>query len=73
MLNNRDPVANIAAHRPPASEAYWRHHKERWTMTEVYCRTCEEFTPLAVEDMQNRRTKRLWQGRSCVPSVTQSL
>ena len=31
-------------------------------MTEVYCRTCEEFTPLALEDMQKQANKEIVTG-----------
>ena len=31
-------------------------------MTEVYCRTCEEFTPLALEDMQTQPNKEIVTG-----------
>jgi hypothetical protein len=36
-------------------------------MTEVYCRTCEEFTPLAVEDMQQQPHKDIVAGSLVCP------
>ena len=36
-------------------------------MTEVYCRTCEEFTPLALEDMQQQPNKEIVAGSLVCP------
>jgi len=36
-------------------------------MSEVYCRTCEEFTPLAVEDMRNQSDKKMVAGSIVCP------
>ncbi len=36
-------------------------------MTEVYCRNCEEFTPLAVEDMQKQADKEIVAGSLVCP------
>jgi hypothetical protein len=36
-------------------------------MTEVYCRTCEEFTPLALEDMQKQPNKEIVAGSLVCP------
>ncbi len=36
-------------------------------MTEVYCRTCEEFTLLAVEDMQKQPNKEIVAGSLVCP------
>ena len=38
-------------------------------MTEVYCRTCEEFTPLAVEDMQKQVDKDIVAGSHRMSTV----
>ena len=42
-------------------------------MTEVYCRTCEEFTPLAVEDMQKQVDKEIVAGSIVCPQCNSIL
>ena len=42
-------------------------------MTEVYCRTCEEFTPLALEDMQKQPNKEIVTGSLVCPQCSSIL
>ena len=42
-------------------------------MTEVYCQTCEEFTPLALEDMQKQPNKEIVAGSLVCPQCSSIL
>lgn len=53
----------------PSASAIEGQHQERWTMTEVYCQACEEFTPLALEDTQKTGRQGDRCGLACVSSM----